>query len=192
MASFRNILVILLLIVIAVMNGITIHEHRRLIKHLNNSKPDEPLYKAIQQAFHANPVPLENFTVYNSRIMIQYSYNCLLSGVGVSILAVFLAIYIRKKPSNWFFYSLLVFCILTVLFLTLSSVHLILDYLSMISTVGMKEKNYKVIQYTSALLALLIGLISIYIGIIIYDNYKENQEIIEDRKKLTLVEKHIN
>jgi len=192
MITFRNILIIILLIIVLVMNGLTIHEHRRLIKHLNDSKPSESLFKAIEKAFYGNSVPLENFTVYNSRIMIQYSYNCLISGLVVSFLSVFLAIYIRFKEPNWFLYSLLVFFILMILFLVLSSVHLILDYLSMISTVGLKEHNYKVIQYTSALLAVLLGLTGIYIGIIIYDNYKENNQLTKEKKKLSLVEKHIN
>ena len=150
-------------------------EHKKLINKVNEYK--EPSLKKIIQdiinqiIFDKQDTDLQDFTKKKAIETIQYSFLCLIGSLLSVFLLLLVSLYVVLKGLNIYVISTISVLVITIFILTFSSIQLILDYDSAVTT----AREYKRLNiFNITLIANLLTLMYISSGIALFVKTKFN------------------
>lgn len=150
-------------------------EHKKLINKVNEYK--EPSLKKIIQdiikqiIFDKQDTDLQDFTKKKAIETIQYSFVCLIGSLLSVFLLLLVSLYVILKGLNIYVISTISVLVITIFILTFSSIQLILDYDSAVTT----AREYKKLNiFNITLIANLLTLMYISSGIALFVKTKFN------------------
>jgi len=150
-------------------------EHKKLINKVNEYK--EPSLKKIIQdiinqiIFDKQDTDLQDFTKKKAIETIQYSFVCLIGSLLSVFLLLLVSLYVVLKGLNMYVISIISVLVITIFILTFSSIQLILDYDSAVTT----AREYKRLNiFNITLIANLLTLMYISSGIALFVKTKFN------------------